>query len=114
MVAEGLRVADLLAGDGVACRVLNVHTLKPLDTAAVLASARQTRLLVTYEDHNVVNGLGSAVAGLVAEHHPVPVLCFGVPDRFCAKTAEYEDMPAMYGFGVEQVREGVRRWLARH
>jgi transketolase len=113
MVAEALRVAELLAGDGVACRVLNVHTLKPLDRPELLAAARETRLLVTYEDHNVVNGLGSAVAALVAEEHPVPVLRYGVPDKFCSKTDEYEQMPAMYGFGVEQVREGVHRWLER-
>jgi transketolase len=113
MVAEALRLAELLAGDGVECRVINVHTLKPLDRPELLAAARQTRLLVTYEDHNVVNGLGSAVAALVSGEHPVPVLRYGVPDQFCAKTDEYEQMPARYGFGVEQVREGVHRWLER-
>lgn len=113
MVADALRIADELAAAGVGCRVLNVHTLKPLDTEAVLAAAGQTRLLVTYEDHNVVNGLGSAVASVVAAHHPVPVLRYGVPDQFCARTAEHEDMPDLYGFGVRHVRDGVLRWL-RH
>jgi transketolase len=113
MVADALRIADELAVAGVGCRVLNVHTLKPLDTDAVLAAAEETRLLVSYEDHNVVNGLGSAVAALVAQHHPVPVLRYGVPDQFCTRTAEHEDMPAMYGFGVHHVRDGVLRWL-RH
>jgi transketolase len=114
MVAEALRLADLLAADGLACRVLNMHTLKPVDTEAVMAAACETRLLVTYEDHNVVNGLGSAVAGVVARNHPVPVLRYGVPDQFCGRTAEFEDMPAMHGFGVEQVREGILRWLKKH
>jgi transketolase len=114
MVAEALRLADLLSADGLTCRVLNMHTLKPLDSAAVTAAARETRLLVTYEDHNVVNGLGSAVASIVAQRYPVPVLSYGVPDQFCGKTAEYDEMPAMYGFGVEQVRDGILRWLRRH
>jgi transketolase len=112
LVGEALRVAEKLAAEGIECRVLNVHTLKPLDTAAILAAARGSRLLVTYEDHNVVGGLGSAVASLVLQHHPTPVLSYGVPDRFCAQTAEYEDMPARYGFGVDDVCEGVRQWLA--
>lgn len=114
MVAQALRLADVLAGDGLTCRVLNMHTLKPLDVAAITAAARETRLLVTYEDHSVINGLGSAVASAVAGRHPTPVLRYGVPDQFCGKTAEYDDMTAMYGFGVEQVRDGILRWRKQH
>ncbi|MEN3357015.1 MAG: transketolase [Mycobacteriales bacterium] len=114
MVSEALRAADLLAADGVECGVLNVHTLKPLDTDAIVAAARGSRLLVTCEDHNVIGGLGSAVAGVVSGQAPVPVLRYGVPDQYCGQTAEYEDMPARYGFGAGDMYEGVRAWLASH
>jgi transketolase len=88
-----------------------MHTLKPLDEEAVLEAARSTRLLVTYEDHNALGGLGSAVASTVLAHHPAPVLRLGVPDVFCTSTAEYDEMLGHYGLAPEDVRDRVRRRL---
>jgi transketolase len=113
IVPMALRAAELLAEQGVRCRVLNVHTLKPLDDDAIVAEARRSRLLVTYEDHNRIGGLGTAVASVVLAHHPVPMLSFGVPDQYCTQTAEYEDMLVRYGLGPEHVNLAVRRWLSR-
>lgn len=113
IVAQALRAAELLAEDGVSCRVLNIHTLKPFDADAVVAAAAETGLVVTYEDHNVVGGLGSAVAGHVMAEHPAPVLRFGVPDRFCSKPAEYTDILDDYGLGPTHLRDGVLARLER-
>ena len=107
MVAEALRAAELLDRHDVACRVLNVHTLKPLDTDALTAAARETGAIVTLEDHNVVGGLGSAVASVVAEHHPVTVDRFGIRDRFCVRCEDYEDMLSLQGMAAEDVCDGV-------
>ncbi|HEX5120932.1 MAG TPA: transketolase C-terminal domain-containing protein [Pseudonocardiaceae bacterium] len=81
-VLMALAAADLLAADGVRSTVLNVHTVKPLDSAAVRRAAARTAGIVTVEDHLVVGGLGGAVAETVSAHRPCPVRRVGVPDRF--------------------------------
>lgn len=111
MVAEALRAAELLERHAIACRVLNVHTLKPLDTETLTAAARETGAIITLEDHSVVGGLGSAVASVVAEQHPVTVDRYGVRDRFCVRCGDYEDMLSLQGIAAEDVRDGVLRRL---
>jgi len=111
MVANALRAADALATWGIAARVIDMHTLKPLDDQAVLEAAADTGLIATYEDHSVVGGLGSAVAAVVLDGHPVPVLPFGVRDEFCSRTAEYAEMVMDYDFGPRSVAEVIRRRL---
>ena len=81
-VHEALQAASILADRGVESDVINVHTIKPLDEATILESVRRTGRVVTCENHNVIGGLGSAVAELTAEKAPVPVLRVGVQDRF--------------------------------
>ncbi|GLZ35189.1 transketolase [Lentzea sp. NBRC 105346] len=103
IVPRAVRVAERLATKGISCRVLNMHTIKPLDTDAIVAAARETGLVVTYEDHNVMGGLGSAVAGVVLEHAPVPVLRFGVPDIFCTRSDEYDEILDLHGLAVSDV-----------
>lgn len=82
MVQLALDAAERLAGRGVRVRVLNMHTIKPLDSEAVLAAARETGAIVTAEEHNVLCGLGGAVAECVSQQFPVPVLRVGVEDSF--------------------------------
>ncbi len=82
MVAEALAAADLLAAEGISVRVLNIHTIKPLDTELVLKAARETGLLVTAEEHSIIGGLGEAVCAAVAEGCPVPVRRIGVNDEY--------------------------------
>lgn len=111
MVAEALRAAELLERHNVACRVLNVHTLKPLDVEALTAAARETGAIVTLEDHNVVGGLGSAVASVLAERHPVTVDRFGISDRYCVRCDDYEQMLSLHGIAAQDVCDGVLRRL---
>lgn len=82
LVAEALKAADILAKEGISVRVLDMWCLKPLDEEAVLAAAKETGAIVTAENHNVKNGLGSAVASCLALHLPTPVEMVGVQDEF--------------------------------
>jgi len=82
MVAHALSAAALLAKEGIDARVINLHTLKPIDKSTILKAARETGALVTAEEHSVLGGLGSAVAEVVVQEHPVPMRFVGVMDRF--------------------------------
>ncbi len=82
LVAMALEAAELLKNDGISARVLNIHTIKPIDRELVLKAAAETGAIVTAEEHNIIGGLGSAVAETVAEACPVPVLRVGIEDSF--------------------------------
>jgi transketolase len=82
MVGHALAAAEQLAKDDVQARVLNVHTIKPLDRGTLLAAAKETGAVVTAEEHTVLGGLGGAVAELLAQSHPVPMRFVGIEDRF--------------------------------
>jgi transketolase len=82
MVTEALEAARKLAVRGISAEVINVHTIKPIDSATVRASVRKTGAAVTCENHNVIGGLYSAVAEAVAGDYPVPIKCVGIQDHF--------------------------------
>ena len=84
MVQRAVAAAKLLEQEGVSCRVVDMHTIKPLDTEAVIKAARETKGIVTLEEHNVKGGLGSAVSEIVAElkGEKAPVKILGIPDVF--------------------------------
>lgn len=107
MVSRSLAAADLLMNEGIAARVLEMHTIKPLDGEAVLAAASETGALVTAEEGSVIGGLGGAVAETVAAAHPVPVVRVGVPDRF-AESGPYDAVLDAYGCAVSNVVEAAR------
>ena len=82
MVARAIEAAELLKEDGISARVVNIHTWKPIDKDAVIQCAKETGAIVTCENHNVCNGLGSAVAEVVCQNSPVPMRLVGVKDEF--------------------------------
>ena len=82
MVDMALTARNMLAEEGINARVINIHTIKPIDRDIIIAAAAETGAIVTAEEHNVIGGLGSAVAEVVAETKPVPVLRVGTEDRF--------------------------------
>ena len=82
MVGMALEAAETLAAKGISARVVNIHTLKPIDKDIILKAARETGAIVTAEEHSVIGGLGSAVAEVVGEGCPVPVVRLGVNDEF--------------------------------
>ncbi|MBQ1245321.1 MAG: transketolase family protein [Clostridia bacterium] len=111
MVAAALEAADTLAAEGISVRVINIHTIKPLDTQILAAAARETGAMVTAEEHNVIGGLGSAVTEALAEACPCPVLRVGVNDQF-GRSGKVPPLLEMYGLTAGAIVEKVRAALA--
>lgn len=112
VVAEAVEAARRLGSRGIECRVLDMHTIKPLDRQAVIRAAAETGAIVTVEEHNVHGGLGCAVAEAVLEEQPVPVVRVGVADRFCETVGTYEEMLPFYGLDAAAVVGAADRALA--
>ncbi|HHW07635.1 MAG TPA: transketolase family protein [Clostridia bacterium] len=112
MVSIALEAADLLAQEGIEAAVLNMSTIKPLDKEALIQLAKTTKALVTAEEHNVIGGLGSAVAETVAEHCPVPVLRVGVEDRF-GESGTPAELLAAYGLTKEHIVQKAKEAIAK-
>lgn len=110
MVSRSLEAALVLADEGIEARVLEVHTIKPLDANSVVSAARETGALVTAEEHSVIGGLGGAVAEIVAEESPVPVKRVGIPDRF-TETGPYQALLDCYGMSVKDVVSAAHKAL---
>jgi transketolase len=110
MVSEGLAAADTLADEGYDVRVLHMPTVKPLDKEAVVAAARETSGIVTAEEHSIFGGLGEAVAGVVAEHHPCHVLRVGVKDVF-GESGHAQELLDKYGLRARDIAAAARRIL---
>lgn len=112
MVQRALAAAELLEAEGISARVLDFHTIKPLDGEALLAAAKETGCLVTTEEHSVMGGLGSAVAAFLAENFPVPVVRHGVYDEF-GRSGKAEKVLEAYGLTPEGIVEKARAALAK-
>jgi transketolase len=109
LVYNALVAADELAReDGIECRVVNNHTVKPMDEAAIAAAARDCGAVVTVEEHQVQGGMGSRVAEILAERHPVPVEFIGVRDQF-GQSGDPFELIEHYGMGTAAIKEAVRR-----
>lgn len=108
MVAIALEAAAELAKKGVECRVLDMHTVKPIDRAAIVAAARETGAIVTAEEHLLDGGLGSAVARVVAEEAPCRMAFVGVRDTY-AESGKPEELLAKYGLTAAEVVAAVQR-----
>ncbi len=102
MVAAALEAATALACRGINARVINIHTIKPLDGELITKAAAETGAIVTAEEHNVIGGLGSAVAECVAETCPVPVLRVGVQDEF-GRSGKVPPLLKLYGLDAETI-----------
>ena len=110
MVQRALAAAELLSGEGVSARVLDFHTIKPLDGEALLAAAKETGCIVTTEEHSIMGGLGSAVAGFIGEHCPVPVVRHGVNDEF-GRSGKAEQVLEAYGLTPAGIAAKVKKAL---
>lgn len=99
-VSIALEAAELLQKDGISARVLNIHTIKPLDTEIIARAARETGAILTVEEHSIIGGLGDAVCEAVCESCPVPVLRFGMMDEF-GRSGSAAKLLEMYGFTAQ-------------
>ena len=107
MVHLALEAAEILAGEGIDARVINIHTIKPLDEEILVKAAKETGAIVTAEEHSVIGGLGSAVAEAVCENHPVPVLKVGVEDKF-GKSGKVPPLLEEYGLTSANIADKAR------
>ncbi len=103
MVEQALLAADTLAARGLRIRVLDCHTIKPIDVAEIVSAARETSGIVTVEDHSNVGGLGASVCEVVAEHCPTRVLRVGLQDRFASSGRDYRQLLAHYGLDSQAI-----------
>jgi len=112
MVAKALEAADTLARQNIDCRVLNIHTLKPLDEAAIVRAASETGAIVVAEEHLAQGGLGSRVAQIVAKDKPVPMEFVNLGDRY-AQSGTSEELLQNYGLTAGDIGESVKSAVKR-
>ncbi len=106
MVNEALEAAKELEANGIHARVINIHTIKPIDTALIVKAAQETGAIVTAEEHNIIGGLGSAVAEVISENCPVPLKRIGTMDTF-GESGSPVDLMKKYGLTKENIISAV-------
>ncbi|OGE25166.1 transketolase [Candidatus Daviesbacteria bacterium RIFCSPLOWO2_02_FULL_40_8] len=110
MVYRALLVAKELKEHGISIRVINNHTIKPLDQKTILKAAEETRAVVTVEEHQIHGGLGAAVAELISQNFPVPIKIIGIEDRF-GESGEPEELLEKFGLTTENIKKAVLQVL---
>jgi transketolase len=113
MVGRCAQACDQLAGRGVDARLIEMHTLKPLDGELILKAAEETGGLVTAEEHSILGGLGSAVAEVLVEGCPVPLERVGIRDRFCPTGRDLDKLMDACGLSVEELVSAAGRVMER-
>ena len=112
IVYEALQAHEQLAAEGISLRVINMHTIKPLDEAAVLAAARETGAIVTAEEAQLYGGLGGAVAEVLARKCPTPMEMVGIEDSFL-ECGTPEELAVKYGLTAKDLVGAVKKVMAR-
>jgi transketolase len=112
MTAQALQAASLLEKEGISARVVHIATIKPLDQDIILTAAKETGAIVTAEEHSVIGGLGSAVAELLAEHHPTLIKRVGILDRF-GTSGKAEELLKYFSLTPEDLVEAAKEVLAK-
>jgi transketolase len=112
MVHKALEASEILKKDKINARVINIHTIKPLDEKTIIKTAKETGAVISVEEHSIFGGLGGAIAEVLVEHYPVPMKIIGVKDVF-GESGEYEELLEKFGLTtlniVTSAREIVRR-----
>lgn len=106
MVNEAMQAREMLLKEGINVRVVDIHTIKPIDKDIITKAARETGAIVTAEEHNIIGGLGSAVSEVVCEKYPVPVERIGVKDKF-GKSGKPDELMKDYGITNEDIKQAV-------
>lgn len=111
MVDTALEAKEILAKEGIAAKVINIHTIKPIDSNLLIEAAKETGAIVTVEEHSVIGGLGSAVSEVISETYPTPVLKVGVKDVF-GESGKPEELLKGYGLTSDDVVKKVKEAIA--
>jgi transketolase len=107
LVGESLKAADILAEAGIDARIINIHTIKPIDAEIIISAAKETGAIVTAEEHSVVGGLGSAVADVVTARCPVPVVKIGIDDVY-GHSGPALELLKEFGLTAENIADKVK------
>ena len=110
MVPEAMQAAETLKEEGISVRVINMATIKPIDTEIIVKAAKETGAIVTAEEHNVIGGLGSAVAEVLCENCPVPMKRVGTQDVF-GQSGKPAELLEIYGLTAENIAKNVKEVL---
>jgi transketolase len=113
MLSRSLQAAELLNEKGVSARVINIHTVKPLDSGLIKKCAQETGAIVTAEEHAIMGGLGSAVAELLSREFPVPVEMVGVADTFARTGPDHDSLLDYYGMSVDNIVKAAQASIKR-
>ncbi len=111
-VAASLEAAEMLEKEGISARVINIHTIKPIDEELLVKAAKETGKIVTVEEHSIIGGLGGAVCEVLAEQAPVPVKRLGIRDEF-GESGVAEELLKKHGLDGEGIFRSVKSWLGR-
>jgi len=112
MVQQAMAAKDILAGEGISARIINIHTIKPIDKDIIIKAAKETGAIVTAEEHSIIGGLGSAVAEVLAENFPVKMLRVGVNDIF-GKSGKPAALLEEYGLTATNIVANVKKLLTK-
>ena len=112
LVGEAVKAADALKDQGISVRVIDMHTIKPLDREIILKAAKETGKIVTAEEHNVIGGLGDAVASVLSEECPTPLVKIGVNDEF-GHSGPAVDLLQQFGLCASHIEEVVKKALGK-
>jgi transketolase len=110
MVDAALEAYNILAEEGIKIKVINIHTIKPIDEEAITSAANETGVIITAEEHNVIGGLGSAVCEVVCANNPVPVLRVGIKDKF-GESGKPAELIKAYGLTAEAIVKAVKKGI---
>lgn len=108
-VAETLEAAEKLAADGIDAKVINIHTIKPLDEELIVEAAKETGKVVTIEEHSVIGGLGSAVCDVLSEKAPTKVLKIGINDTY-GESGPAVELVKKYGLDAESIYKKIKEF----
>ncbi|WP_069648890.1 transketolase family protein [Caloranaerobacter ferrireducens] len=112
MVSAALEASKKLAEEGIRVRVINIHTIKPIDKDIIVKAAQDTGAIVTAEEHSIIGGLGSAVSEVLVENYPVPVEKVGIKDTF-GESGNSDELLVKYGLTAEDIVEAVKKVISR-
>ena len=111
MVDVAIEAVEALAKEGINARLINIHTIKPIDSELILKAAKETGAIVTLEEHNIIGGLGSAVAEVVGGEYPVPVVRVGVKDTF-GESGKPDQLLKAYGLTSEEAVKAAKKAMS--
>ncbi len=112
-LAEVIRAGEILKKEGYSVQILHVPVVKPLDDATIIEKAKQTKFVITVENHSIIGGLGSAVCETLSYYYPMPVVRFGVNDTF-GQSGKWDELLDYYGLNAEKLAKNIKKQIDRY